>query len=84
MIIVFLALGTLSFSVGSQSIMAETNIKEKCGYNGEPGVNPDFQTINCLLTEKALEYKVPPEIVKAIAANESGAGSISITMGMLL
>ena len=52
--------------------MAETNIKEKCGYNGEPGVNPDFQTINCLLTEKALEYKVPPEIVKAIAANESG------------
>ena len=52
--------------------MAETNIKETCGYNGKPGVNPDFQTINCLLTEKALEYKVPPEIVKAIAANESG------------
>ena len=72
MIIVCLAFGTLSFSVGSHSIKAETNTKEKCGYNGEPGVNPDFQTMNCLLTEKALEYKVPPEIVKAVAENESG------------
>ncbi|WP_102345037.1 SH3 domain-containing protein [Bacillus sp. Marseille-P3661] len=51
---------------------AETSIATKCGYVPEQGVNPSPQTINCLLTEVALSYDVPPEIVKAIAEQESG------------
>jgi putative cell wall-binding protein len=35
------------------------------------GTNPSPNEINRLLTEKALEYNVPPEIVKAIAWQES-------------
>ena len=46
--------------------------KRRSQYNGEQGVNPDFQTMNRLLTEMALKYDVPPEIVKAVAENESG------------
>ena len=38
----------------------------------QPGVNPSFQHINCLLTEEALEHEIPPEVVKAIATQESG------------
>ena len=72
--VIFLSLGALSFitNAGSSSTEAATNVAEACGYNAVPGVNPDFQTMNCLLTEKAIEYDVPPEIVKAIAENESG------------
>ncbi|MBP3950124.1 cell wall-binding repeat-containing protein [Bacillus suaedae] len=33
--------------------------------------NPTYQEINRLLTEKALEYHIPPEIVKAVAFTES-------------
>ena len=44
----------------------------KIEYNGEQGVNPDFQTMNRLLTEMALKYDVPPEDVKAVAEKESG------------
>ncbi|WP_309088281.1 S-layer homology domain-containing protein [Domibacillus sp.] len=38
----------------------------------QPGVNPSFQHINCLLTEEALKQEVPPEVVKAIATQENG------------
>lgn len=38
----------------------------------QPGVNPSFQHINCLLTEEALEHEIPPEVVKAIATQENG------------
>lgn len=48
------------------------DITAKCQYEASEGTNPDFQTMNCLLTETALAYDVPPEIVKAIAEVESG------------
>ncbi|MFZ3578969.1 S-layer homology domain-containing protein [Virgibacillus sp. DJP39] len=48
-----------------------SNIAEKCSYIAKPGVNPDPKTMNCLLTEVALEYDIPPEIFKAIAEKES-------------
>jgi hypothetical protein len=43
------------------------DIKTLSGYP-----NPSYQEINKLLTEKALEKRVPPELVKAIAYVESG------------
>lgn len=48
------------------------DIVEKCQYQASNGTNPDFKTMNCLLTETAIAYDVPPEIVKAIAEVESG------------
>ena len=50
----------------------DSEVRAACGYTLEPGVNPDFQTKNCLLTQVALKYDVPPEIVKAVAEKESG------------
>ena len=49
----------------------ENEVMAACGYTPEPGVDPDFQTKNCLLTGVALKYDVPPEIVKAVAEKES-------------
>ncbi|MFL8936346.1 S-layer homology domain-containing protein [Rossellomorea oryzaecorticis] len=45
-----------------------------CGYNPESKTNPDNQTVNCLITNAALESDtvVPPEVVKSIASIESG------------
>ncbi|MCM3574195.1 S-layer homology domain-containing protein [Mesobacillus subterraneus] len=43
-----------------------------CDYDSNSTVNPDSQTINCLITEVARESNVPPEIVKAVAEKESG------------
>ncbi|MGG0239662.1 Ig-like domain-containing protein [Bacillus rhizoplanae] len=45
-----------------------------CGSYGEikPNQNPSRQHMNCLLTNAALEANVPPEVVKAVAAQESG------------
>ncbi|TFB24470.1 hypothetical protein E3U55_02950 [Filobacillus milosensis] len=54
------------------NLAAESSISEACDYEQIDGENPDMQTMNCLLTETALEYNVPPEIVKAIAEGESG------------
>lgn len=34
--------------------------------------NPDFQTINKYLTEAAIKHNIPPEVVKAVANQESG------------
>ncbi|MGM0841760.1 MAG: S-layer homology domain-containing protein [Bacillota bacterium] len=46
-----------------------------CGYDSSIKQNPDYQVMNCLLTQAALEADttVPPEVVKAIATEESGA-----------
>ena len=68
--------GSLLFSSGGNGIIqaasgTESKIQTACGYTPEPGVDPDFQTKNCLLTGVALEYNVPPEIVKAVAEKES-------------
>ncbi|UYZ21679.1 S-layer homology domain-containing protein [Mesobacillus jeotgali] len=43
-----------------------------CDYDPNSTVNPDPQTINCLITEVARDSNVPPEIVKAVAEKESG------------
>nr|WP_311775149.1 S-layer homology domain-containing protein [Alkalihalobacillus sp. TS-13] len=51
---------------------AADDIALKCDYVQEDGVNPDLSTANCLLTEAALEFDIPPEIVKAVAEGESG------------
>ncbi|MFK9116247.1 Ig-like domain-containing protein [Peribacillus frigoritolerans] len=37
----------------------------------EQNDNPDFQHINCLLTNAALDAGIPPEVVKAVAWRES-------------
>jgi len=44
-----------------------------CGYDPESKTNPDYQTVNCLITKAALEADtvVPPEVVKSIASVES-------------
>lgn len=52
-------------------VSAAGNIVEVCDYTAKGNVNPDLSTMNCLLTETALMYDVPPEIVKAIAEGES-------------
>ncbi|MBW3110239.1 S-layer homology domain-containing protein [Bacillus sp. MCCB 382] len=46
---------------------------DACGYDPESRVNPDRQTVNCLITKAALEFDdvVPPEVVKSIASVES-------------
>lgn len=45
-----------------------------CGPYGQikPNQNPSRQHMNCLLTNAALKANVPPEVVKAVAAQESG------------
>lgn len=45
-----------------------------CSAYGElqPGVNPSYQHLNCLLTEEALEQNIPPEVVKAVVTQETG------------
>lgn len=44
-----------------------------CGYDSSTKQNPDYQMMNCLLTQAALksDANVPPEVVKAIATEES-------------
>lgn len=46
----------------------------KCASFGQvkPNQNPSFQHINCLLTNAALAANIPPEVVKAVAEQESG------------
>ncbi|WP_408008443.1 S-layer homology domain-containing protein [Pseudalkalibacillus sp. A8] len=64
-------IGCLTLAFHGDAFAADS-IAEKCDYVQEDGVNPDFSTVNCLLTEAALEFDVPPEIVKAVAEGESG------------
>lgn len=53
-------------------VNAESTISEKCNLENLPEENPDLQTVNCLLTETALKYDIPPEVVKAVAEKENG------------
>ncbi|PGM58201.1 immunoglobulin-like domain-containing protein [Bacillus sp. AFS053548] len=67
-------LTTLSFGlVAGKASAAEMDWATKCLDMGiiQPKVNPDFQQINCLLTNAALSQKIPPEVVKAVAEKES-------------
>ncbi|WP_391209333.1 transglycosylase SLT domain-containing protein [Psychrobacillus sp. L4] len=58
----------------SESAFAEPTWTSKCSAYGEmkPNQNPTFQHMNCLLTNAALEAKIPPEVVKAVASKENG------------
>lgn len=67
-----IAIGTLSLSINIDKNVLANNIANTCEYDSASNVNPDYSTMNCLLTETALSYNVPPEIVKAIAEGESG------------
>ncbi|MGN7385541.1 transglycosylase SLT domain-containing protein [Sporosarcina sp. SAFN-015] len=53
---------------------AEFTWTAKCEKYGdiEPNTNPSYQHMNCLLTNAALDAEIPPEVVKAVAAKESG------------
>lgn len=59
------------FSVNADKAYAAVDVSQKCNYVAVAGVNPDKQTINCLLTEMARAYDVPAEIVKGIAYVET-------------
>lgn len=67
-----IAIGALSLSLNIDKNVLATTIANTCEYDSASKVNPDYSTMNCLLTETALIYDVPPEIVKAIAEGESG------------
>ncbi|MEW9053838.1 MAG: transglycosylase SLT domain-containing protein [Neobacillus sp.] len=58
----------------SYQASAEMTLASKCTSFGElkPNQNPTSQQINCLLTNAALEANIPPEVVKAVAMQESG------------
>jgi len=51
-----------------------SDLSSKCASFGEikKNQNPSFQQINCLLTNAAIEADIPPEVVKAVAFQETG------------
>ncbi|MCM3729661.1 Ig-like domain-containing protein [Neobacillus cucumis] len=57
-----------------ENASAEMTWPAKCASFGAlmPNQNPSFQYINCLLTNAALAANIPPEVVKAVAVQESG------------
>lgn len=71
---------TLMFSLFNGKTFAETTTStptdwsNKCTTFGDikPNENPSFQQINCLLTNAAIDANIPPEVVKAVASQESG------------
>lgn len=67
-----MAIGALSLSIYIDRNVLANDIADICDYDSASKINPDYSTMNCLLTETALSYHVPPEIVKAIAEGESG------------
>jgi len=67
-------LTTLSVGlVAGKASAEEMDWATKCLPMGEikPNLNPNFQQINCLLTNAALSKNIPPEVVKAVAETES-------------
>ncbi|MCI2254798.1 S-layer homology domain-containing protein [Domibacillus sp. PGB-M46] len=69
------AAGVLSLLAAGLSFSGQASADTSaCAAYGsvQPGVNPSFQHINCLLTEEALKQEIPPEVVKAIATQENG------------
>ncbi|WP_342604598.1 Ig-like domain-containing protein [Peribacillus sp. FSL E2-0159] len=57
----------------NEETSAASELSSKCTKFGviKQNVNPDFQHINCLLTNAALDAEIPPEVVKAVAWRES-------------
>lgn len=64
-------IAALSLSMNAGNHVFANDISTACNYNPTSKVNPDYATMNCLLTKTALSYNVPPEIVKAIAEGEN-------------
>ncbi|MEH7512383.1 immunoglobulin-like domain-containing protein [Gottfriedia acidiceleris] len=67
-------LATLSVGLfAGKASATETDWATKCLSMGEikVGENPPYQQINCLLTNAALSKEIPPEVVKAVAEQES-------------
>lgn len=67
---------TVSLFNGTASAKAasvDTTWSSKCSKFGQikQNINPSFQHINCLLTNAAINADIPPEVVKAIAWQES-------------
>ncbi|MER2027912.1 MAG: SH3 domain-containing protein [Solibacillus sp.] len=67
-----IAIGAITLSINNDKNVIANDIADKCDYDAALKVNPDYSTMNCLLTKTALEFDVPPEIVKAVAEGESG------------
>ena len=67
-----IAISAISLSINIDKNVLANDIANICEFDSTSKVNPDYSTMNCLLTETALSYDVPPEIVKAIAEGESG------------
>lgn len=67
-----IVIGALSLTINIDKNVLANDIANTCKYDSASKGNPDYSTMNCLLTETALSYNVPPEIVKAIAEGESG------------
>ncbi len=67
-----IAIGAITLSINNDHNVFAKDLATACDYDTASNVNPDYATTNCLLTETALNYNVPPEIVKAIAEGESG------------
>ena len=61
-----MAIGALALSINTDSNVLANDIRDTiaktCKYDSDSKVNPDFSTMNCLLTETAIKYDVPPEI----------------------
>ena len=71
--LVFLKAGLLTcLLVGliNHEASAESTFASKCS-SFEKNTNPSFQQNNCLLTNAAIEADIPPEVVKAVAYQES-------------
>ena len=67
-----IAIGAITLSINNDNNVFAKDIATACDYDVTSKVNPDNPTMNCLLTKTALEFDVPPEIVKAVAEGESG------------
>lgn len=69
-------LSCLIFLGGSyEDVSANSTGPSQCASYGEikQNQNPSLQHVNCLLTNAALGANIPPEVVKAVATQESGA-----------
>ncbi|WP_160725259.1 Ig-like domain-containing protein [Bacillus sp. USDA818B3_A] len=63
----------LPFGIQENASAATIAWPSKCESFGaiKSNQNPSFQHINCLLTNAAIAANIPPEVVKAVAAQES-------------
>ncbi|ASS92835.1 Ig-like domain-containing protein [Peribacillus simplex] len=71
---IFLRAGLLTcllLGLDYEETSAASEWSSKCSGVIKQNVNPDFQHINCLLTNAALDAEIPPEVVKAVAWRES-------------